>query len=535
MGGPAVNTTQELGIQLLMMLINTAIITALLALFVLWRYRKAVFVGMRGQAGAELTLPALPLQKARANAAADLRGLLGWERRIHGRTAIVYVLSVASGALVLALLYVVQSGMLRTPAHVLTVAGIYLSAAAPMVALSLAWTWKRGVAFAALLLVAGASFTTILRLVQAPFYGDSPSLDQLFSFARFFVGAALILSVPLLFLLGSGSARLRGVVPTIFGGLVLFGVAPWLGYWLTFQLIGSGISRDFVLAAVAMFGLQAPFLLLALPVGFIAWLRVHRLAGAYDAKRFSDVQLIARMWWLMFVAQIASGLVTSGRGSFALTLGGSAAAYLLFPVTHRWLFERSGISRGREQPRTLLLLRTFGFRARTEKLFDRIGSRWRYFGPVTVIAAPDVIARTVDPGDFLGWLTGRVDESFVRSQADLDERLAAFDRAPDPDGRYRVNEFCCRNDTWQATVVALMDSADAIVMDLRGLTAKHCGCEFELQQLAARVDPARVVLVVDSNTDRNLIGAHAWHILEMKRGDQHETNAVFEALLRASA
>lgn len=534
MGGPAVNT-QELGIQLLMVFVNTAIITAFLAFFVLWSYRRAVLVGMRGQAGAELTLPALPLQKERAGEAADLRGALDWERRIHTRTAIVYVLSVASGALVLALLYVVQSGMLRTPAHILTVAAIYLIAAVPMVALSLAWTWKRGVAFAALLLVAGALFTTILRLVQQPFYGESPTLDQLFSFARFFVGAALILSVPLLFLLGSGSARLRGVVPTIFGGLVLFGVAPWLGYWITFQLIGSGISMDFVLATIAMLGLQAPFLLLALPVGFIAWLRVHRLAGAYDAKRFSDVQLIARMWWLMFVAQIASGLITGGRGSFALTLAGSAAAYLLFPLTNRWLFERSGVARGREKPRTLLLLRTFGFRARTEKLFDRIGSRWRYFGPVTVITAPDVIARTVDPGAFLGWLTGRVDESFVRSQADLDERLASFDRAPDPDGRYRVNEFCCRADTWQATVVSLMDSADAIVMDLRGLTTKHCGCEFELQQLAARVDPARVVLVVDGETDRSLIGAQPWRILEMSKGDQRETNAVFEALLRVSS
>jgi hypothetical protein len=37
---------------------------------------------------------------------------------------------------------------------------------------------------------------------------------------------------------------------------------------------------------------------------------------------------------------------------------------------------------------------------------DRIASRWRLFGPVTMIAAPDVVARTVDPGDFLRFAVG---------------------------------------------------------------------------------------------------------------------------------
>jgi hypothetical protein len=534
MGVAAVNT-QELGIQLVVMFANTVIITALLAVFSLWRYRKAVLVGMRGQTGADLMLPALRIPEERSVQAPDLSGALAWERRAQVRTAIVYVISVACAALPLALLYIVQSDIPRTPMHVVMIASIYLSAAAPMAALSLAWTWKRGAAFAALLLVAGAVLATLLSMVQRPFYGRAPSLDQLFNFVLFFALAAPILSVPLLFLLGSGSSRLRGIVPAIFGGLILFGMAPWLGYWLTFQLIGSESGLRLIAPTVGIAGLHAPFLLLAVPVGFIAWLRIHQLSRSYAAKRFSDTQLIARMWWLMFVADIVGELTVSTRGNVALTLAGGIAAYLLFPLTNGWLFERSGLSRGREKPRTLLLLRTFGFRARTEKLFDRIGSRWRYFGPVTVIAAPDVIARTLDPGDFLGWLTGRVDESFVRSQADLDERLAAFDRAPDPDGRYRVNEFCCRNDTWQATVVSLMDSADAIVMDLRGLTAKHCGCEFELQQLAARVDPARVVLVVDGATDRKLIGAQPWHVLEMSKGDQRETNAVFEVLLRVSS
>jgi hypothetical protein len=259
------------------------------------------------------------------------------------------------------------------------------------------------------------------------------------------------------------------------------------------------------------------------------------------AKRLSDVQLLARMWWLMFVADTVLSLAISSQGNLLLTFAGGAIAYLVFPVANRWLFRIFGLARGFSEPRTLLLLRTFGFRARTEKLFDRIASRWRYFGPVSVIAAPDVAARTLDAGDFLGWLTGRVDESFIRSQADLDQRLADFDSAPDPDGRCRVNEFCCRNDTWQATVMSLMDRADAIVMDLRGLDAGHAGCEFELQQLAARAIAGRVVLVVDSHTNREALerttggASERWQILAIEQNSAPETDAVFQALLGASA
>ena len=82
-----------------------------------------------------------------------------------------------------------------------------------------------------------------------------------------------------------------------------------------------------------------------------------------------------------------------------------------------------------------------------------------------------------------------------------------MDVEPDRDGRFRINEFCCRDDTWQATVVALIERADAIVMDLRGFTAERRGCEFELRQLVARTQPGRVVLIVDASTDRALLAA----------------------------
>ena len=122
--------------------------------------------------------------------------------------------------------------------------------------------------------------------------------------------------------------------------------------------------------------------------------------------------------------------------------------------------------------RMLLVLRVFGDSARTGALFERIASRWQRFGPVTMIAAPDAAAGTVDPGDLLRFATGRIAAGFVTSQDDLMRRLATMDVEPDRDGRYRITEFCCRDDTWQATVVALIERADAIVMDLRGFTRR---------------------------------------------------------------
>jgi hypothetical protein len=175
--------------------------------------------------------------------------------------------------------------------------------------------------------------------------------------------------------------------------------------------------------------------------------------------------------------------------------------------------------------------------SRTERLFDRVAGRWRWLGPVTMIAAPDVVARTVDPGDFLEFATGRMHARFVKTAADLDEHLQHLDEAPDPDGRYRVNELCCQADTWRAAVVSLMDRADAVLMDLRDFSKKREGCAFELQQLGQRIDARRLVLAVDASTDREFLAAHLNggmpHIVELPAGHagDRDLEQVFEEVV----
>jgi hypothetical protein len=224
-------------------------------------------------------------------------------------------------------------------------------------------------------------------------------------------------------------------------------------------------------------------------------------------------------------------LMVLAAGALSVVLYGPLLAHAL-----RW----ASAAASRPSPRTLLVLRVFGDTARSESLFDRVVGRWRWFGPLTTIAGPDIVARTVDPGDFLRFAAGDIAASFVTTQADLDRRLASLDLQPDPDGRFRVNEFCCRDNSWQATVVRLIDSADAVLMDLRGFDARRAGCEFELGELARRRRPDQVVLLTDASTDRDrldrLLGTMAvWpQVLDASGNLAAQSRAAFVALLRAA-
>lgn len=540
-----------LGAELMFHFGNVAILTALVALFVLWRYRVAVLHGMQMSSGAVVPVADSAITGSVAdNVAIDnasrsdeqpgrspaLAAALSWETRAQRRLTLVYLLSVGIPALALSALYLAQSGMAILPAYYAALTCITLSAAVPMIAVSLATPFWRAVLYWFMLLLAGVTVSLILALVQRAMAGKAPTM-QVFTLVWSF-GQLTVSNLwqPFILLLATGGKKLRGIAPITFAGLLVFGLAPLAGSKLTQALASSESGSPWVLSL----GMNAAFIALALPVGWLAWWRLRTLARQYERKRFSDAQLVSRTWWLIFVAVTALELIVAEPRPFA-SLAGCVLVYAIFPPLNRFFLARSGLQQGHPLPRTLLVLRVFGYQSRTERLFDRVIARWRLFGPVTLIAAPDVIARTVDPAEFLRFVTGNVAEVFVQSQADLDARLHELDLAPDPDGRYRINEFCCRDNTWQATIVALMQRADAVIMDVRGVTAERHGCEFELRQLAARLPARKVVLIVDRTTDRAVIeGATAqcqaaFPMVAVERNSHRATDAVFEALLEAAA
>ena len=72
----------------------------------------------------------------------------------------------------------------------------------------------------------------------------------------------------------------------------------------------------------------------------------------------------------------------------------------------------------------------------------------------------------------------------------------------DIDGRYRVNECYCHDRTWQNALQALVSHSDVVVMDLRGFQAHNAGCRYELSTLAQASRELRILVLVDSRTDR---------------------------------
>lgn len=528
-----------LGGELMYHFIVTVIMTALVAMFVLWRYRVVVLAGMSSTKGQILPVPAASRPLPPQAKSVEKEAARDWERAVHRRVIIAWLVSVSIAAPILALPYLASLDFPLSPAHLVLVIGVLLSAAVPMISVSLAWPFWRGLRFWSWMLVAGAIAAVAASALQRIFTGRVPTLDQLLNVAVFLQLAAAMLWLPALLLWATGSVKLRGVAPITFVGLLMFGLAPFLGWRAIEALARTSAGTEALLAIPTKLFMHAAFILFALPVGWLAWKRLRAVAAGYDSKRFSDVQLLARTWWLMFVACIAMEMISSP--SYRWWYGARcAASYVVFVQSSSRVFGWLGVAQESRPPRTLLLLRVFGYTKRTEKLFDRIGSRWRYFGPVTMIAAPDVVARTVDPMDYLHYILGSVDQTFVRSAGDLQRRITTIDMGRDPDGRYRVNEFCCADNTWQATIVELMRRCDVVLMDLRGITRERRGCEFELQQLAARVEADCVVLVVDAATDRALArdalgeAANAVTFFELNDNRPGATDSLFQVLLRAA-
>lgn len=528
-----------LGGELLSHLANVVLLTIAIAPIVLWRYRRAVLGGMMARPGETLEVAAPATQpEAPAASGTDEAPALRWEARVRRRVFVAALVACFVSALPMSALYLHLGDLPITPAHLYLKAGALGCAAVPIFAVLTASPWRRTLQVAAATLIGLAAFGVVVAWVQRPFYGKPPTLDQAMNFVVFLQFAALTLWLPLLLGLATGARRVRGVAPIVLAGLLVFGLAPLLGARLTVWLTGTQAGAEWVMSKT---GLETGFIVLALPVGLVAWWRLKRLASGYEAKRFSDAQLLARTWWLLVVALDAVELISSrGAGVLVPVLGASVLSVAAFGPLLGWTLGRAAAG-PRPPARTLLVLRVFGDVARSEALFDRLVARWRWFGPVTMIAAPDVVARTVDPGDFLRFASGDIASTFVTTQADLDRRLASIDAAPDPDGRYRVNEFCCRDSSWQATVVQLIERADAVVMDLRGYGPQRAGCEFELGELARRRRPQQVVLLVDSSTDRARLDAQLGAVpdrpvlVELPRGEGRAFDAAFAALLRAAA
>ncbi|MDP2249727.1 MAG: hypothetical protein Q8K14_04760 [Hydrogenophaga sp.] len=425
---------------------------------------------------------------------------------------------------VLALLFVYGAELLSV-GRALTLGAVYAWPMALTWGLVRRWSWLRTLGAIGLYLLAMLALTLWRSVSPQPL---ATSLGWL--------GGLVLIPVLVTLVIGA-SGRIRAVAPYLLPIFLMLAASSVL----TLQVMASGAQDPpgWVIRLVGAIGVWpaitvmavAPWLLLAWP----AWAIARTLARAYRAKRFSDLWYLLAAYWL--VALGASALTAlEAVGWMALT---QFIPWLWIPLAawglRGWLAPHGA-------PPTLLVLRVFQQDVGVQTLFDRVVERWRLSGNTVLIAGTDLLSRTIDPDDVFTFLNGRLADRFVANEAQVAERLRDFDLAPDPDGRYRVNECYCYDSTWQQALAALVAQADVVLMDLRGFQARNQGCRHELGVLATASHLQRVVLLFDASTDRStaladLAGAPAGRVVWVEAGrlEQRRVAQIVGALLGANS
>lgn len=290
------------------------------------------------------------------------------------------------------------------------------------------------------------------------------------------------------------------------GPLVLsFLITALIGSVVVLNIVGKseGLMRNISVIGSKL-SLEAPMVVVLLIIsgfaifGLIGWQFLRWIGRSYQKKQMSDQSITLDAIWLLFSIVQTFTLVFESK-VFILTGVAAFVAYkfIVFLGFNVFIKPRNRASADRR----LLLLRVFSLGSRSEKMFDVISGVCLRNGCISLIAGPDLVSANLEPHEFLSFIGGHLSRQFVSGEKDMEERFINMDTKPDPDGRFRVNEFFCRADTWQMTMQKLAVGSDAVVMDLRSFSKINQGCTFELKQLLNYIPLERILLVVDDSTN----------------------------------
>jgi hypothetical protein len=167
-----------------------------------------------------------------------------------------------------------------------------------------------------------------------------------------------------------------------------------------------------------------------------------------------------------------------------------------------------------------------------------------------MIAGRDLAGASIEPDEFFAFIRGRLGARFVRTPSEIRAQVEGLDRARDPDGRFRVTELFCVEDTWRTTVDALMARAAVVLLDLREYHPGRAGTRYEIFQLMNIVPVARIIVLLGRNDDVDEVSVElqqAWsamgnaspnlrlpapalQICRLRSGSGKEVNALFTSL-----
>ncbi|MBL8374748.1 hypothetical protein, partial [Accumulibacter sp.] len=302
----------------------------------------------------------------------------------------------------------------------------------------MSWTWAWPTVLALGLLwdgdrrrrrwVLAAYFSVLLLICTRIALGETPPL-QMFgvSVPAFFQGMvfwAMSLSYSPFLLLFLNRA-VRSIGPALLAMMLVAVVGATLAMLaastprgmsaVVHALSAVHLPAQWMLAAVLLAGMLA-----SAP---LAWWVARRLRAAYAARWLTDQSLMIDTLWL-FQAVLLSFSLTQSIGPTGWMGLGVFVLHKAITLAGMWPAARAARARA---PLRLLLLRVFNRhdaqgkavsrRADAERLFDILGSRWRYAGPIHMIGAPDLASSTIDPDEFLDFLAGRLCERFILEPA----------------------------------------------------------------------------------------------------------------------
>lgn len=291
--------------------------------------------------------------------------------------------------------------------------------------------------------------------------------------------------------------RVRAVGPMVLALVIalLFGVNMAFfmldGHVRIPSIIGDALGMN---AATIVLTVAALGMIIMLPVGAAALSGLGRL---YRAHAISDQSLLVDAVWLLFIVDAA--LQSAFDNLWAMPV--MFAAFAIYLAASRFALK---IAFRSHPPARLLFLRVFALGPASERVFRNWSRAWRYAGSIRMIAGPDLASSTVEPHEFLEFISGRLDRHF-----DLDPASSVEDQSADFDGRFRIYESFCRDDRWKNTFLFYAAQCDAALIDLRAFTAKNAGAAFELEQLMDRFSPERIVILGDARTELSAIHAIA--------------------------
>jgi len=495
--------------QLLAILLLATAFTLPVSMGLLRLYRRAVLRSMRARSDSReiespetSTSPNGPTQAAPELVVLDHASSIAVGPAAEGtysrllrdpwRAAAIYAAAGLCFAAVMAAAFLIPIGF--SPFRFLSIFWIFAWPVVLTVNLVAAATWRARLATASVYFLVFAVLGAI-TLIRSP---DS-SWGQL-------IALWLIINLPAtVLLLVFLNRRIRAVGPLVLAFMTL-AVA---GSQLALSIVGSdeGLLRSITGLGLAI-GLEAVGIFIGLMVlGFIAfglagWLTLRWIGHRYERKNISDQSItLDAIWLFLGVAQSISLLIFAG---VAWILSG-LLAFVIYKIVVRAGFSLLNREVSTEETPELLLLRVFSLGRRSERLFDALATSWRHVGSIRLIAGPDLATTTVEPHEFLDFLGGKLARRFIDGPKALDLRISEADLEPDRDGRFRVNDFFCHDDTWRMVLSRLVSESDAVLMDLRGFSPQNRGVAFEINEIVNVVSLERVVFVVDDTTDERFL------------------------------